>query len=339
MQKLNKKGASGIAMLLVIGILAMVGLFGYWVLVQSPAPAQQTALQLADQTAQLSLATGAGELALTKVRVVDKSSSNQAQVSAPFSCWDTKNPKVLLVDGTVSSSTSDTSVTVFSKGQNVHCEAFNASWYPEADDNGVVGVEQLITSGGELIQIPVRRVSSSLLMELQYRNSIMDVNNEINVSGVGASGEFSFDWVKVKNNLTYTSYMLKSFVIDTVANTNITDITLLSGDKAVVENSVRPQRLGDSANYRFDLPVAERLDAYETFTTGSLTFKADGDGCVSAGGLESLTLRVLDEQRFKSALANPANVVLAGVENDNPTPADVGASDKSIAFTCTSDAV
>ncbi len=343
-KRLGKKGATNAPTWIVVALMVIVVGGGFTWAVMSGAfkTTEQTFAgtpeEITLQQEKLALASPP-KVVLLKINAYDVASATpQTRVDVPVYCWKTNDPKELKVNAQVTSTSADTSVTVFSTGDNIHCEGFNGTYYSDVRDNGDSGVEMLLKIPTESIKVPVRTIATTgPLVELKTKSSYMDASRELNATGLTASADFSWDYISVKNNNTYSAFMLKTFGVDVVADTNVSDITILKGDGTLNENTARIVRLGDSVNYRFDLPSAKRLDPSEVYTTGSFNIKVDGDGCENTGtNSETITLYVIDEQQFVSAKSDSLSAVLKGIENDATTPADVGASDESLAFYCVS---
>lgn len=318
---MNKKGAMNPTWgVFILMALIVVG-GGAYLFLGPSQPVQQTSLQGVNVD-QASVVANLGEIASVKMKAVNKESATLAQVSVPAYVWKKNDPTHLLNDATVLSSSTTSTVNSVKVGDEICYRAFNASFYGD-EACKVVGQS-------DLIEIPVHGVTTGALMETYYKNSIGDVNDELNIS-LGANQADSFTKLRIQNNVSNSEFRLKSLVVDTAARSNISDVTVLGME----ENTALPQRLvaTDQANYRFDLPQALSLREFEDFETGTFTLKADGDGCNGAN-TDNVILRWLDEGAYKAVKGSNAGGISVGVEDDANTPADVGRTDLTLQFVC-----
>ena len=70
--------------------------------------------------------------------------------------------------------------------------------------------------------------------------------------------------------------------------------------------------------------------------TGNILFEADGDGCNTrnANGEASATIAWIDEAGFQRLSGDSRNEVAHGLEDDAPSPADVGRADITRTLKC-----
>ena len=319
---LIKMASKGVYAILVIALLLIGGIGGTMVY-YSRQTAMQTSVE--DKTpAEISVESNAGTLTQVKARTIDVEDASQSQVASTLYCWNKANPKVLISNGATTSATAgtDTTVSPVTIGSTIVCTAFDSTYYGDV-------VEKVIETEGELIVVPVHAITSSLYIELNYQSTYATGGYTLNASGMTANAVFTFAQMKVKNNNTYSAFNLKGFAFDKVASSNVTDLVL---GGSVVESSEKITRLSDTADWRFDLSEAKLMRQYDELVFPSLVVEADGNGCDDAGA-DIITIRVFDEQQFKSAVSG-TDAVLKGVETNAPSPADVGSSDYLMAFRC-----
>lgn len=317
----------------------MIGaIFAYTSLMPS-APASDLTAQTVltgeatpEQLAQAQLAQTLGKPAIFKVMAEDVGSSTRAKVVPPTYCWLNQDDTQLIADA-LAITTTGTSVSTVTSGDTVNCDAFNATVYSVGNS--------LKSDGNDLLVIPVKAVASSLDIKLlDQNNNLMTTSYKYNASAMGVNGVFSFDYIKIWANDTYASWNFKAIAIDVPQASNLTTIALANGDARgqFEAGKLAVQRLKGTSDYVFSLGSAVMMDYNDIFKTGALTLTADGDGMVGSGNAETVTLRFLDEQKFRSNVNSGSKAILSGVEDNAATPADVGANDFTMSFYATSDA-
>jgi len=174
---------------------------------------------------------------------------------------------------------------------------------------------------------------------------------EINTSNVGASGSYTYSKIQFKVNESDKSYNLGGFYTDLVQNTNISNVELggsvsfsgktsseQSGKPSVTTSLApptssanfnpsalsTPQRLKGSSQGEYVFWLSRPVLVHETdkVDVDSLKLTADGDGC----NTEEFDIYAFDVAPFLSS--KNSNVYL-GAENDQASPADVGAADSA----------
>ena len=318
---MNKKGkASGMAwfvvVFIVIATVAIVGLL-YRSTQQQAVVVEKTIGVEGGVTPIL----GTGTAATYKLFTKDLQSDTLAKVAAPITCWEKNDPGNLLADATRSDPGTATTIS----GTNVNgvyiCEAFNATWYPVRD-------EYTIPKEGVSRTINIHLISRDINITVFNDNdvSLGALSDNFNITGIGSSGTNSWAKIKIENKDTDSLFRLKMIGFDLNANTNISKVEI-KGWKSVD----KPARLRTVLDYAFVLDSAVDLAEYEKVNTGNVVFTGDGDGCAGVGAREAFTVYFIDESDYKSGTDN---TIQTGVEDDAPSPADVGRGDYTIPGTC-----
>ena len=343
-----------LAMFVAIGVIlvTMVGMM-YW-LINSTKSVTSEVLQprtTQETIQQISEATGQGKAATFKVFAVDEEAENSNKLATTAYCWVKGKEGTLLDGGSVSlSSTTATSVGGVVVGDTIECIAYNET----ATEEGYYGLLKSlsIVDENEQLELPVRRHTESLLMEIWDNGDALTLQNNITV---GASATQSLDKIKVELNTTNVALHLGAFAMDVPVGTNITDITMAStasvnrnGEPAVdlgstvtiTESSATPTRLREQSNFYFRVTSNKEdyfvLEEYDFIETGAISISSDGDGCGGIdGNADTIVIIALDWAPYQSVQTATKDQILFGVENNEATPVDIGADDFSVTVTCT----
>jgi hypothetical protein len=286
-----------------------------------------------EQVTQAELEQNLGKSISIKVQAEDVLSSTRAKVAPPAYCWKASDDTKLLADALTLSTTAGTSVgSLTAAKDDLICEAFNGSYYSEGN--------KISLAKSDLMVIPVKAIASSVdIKMLTQNNQLLTKNYEYNATSMGVTGSFSFDYIKIWANDTYTGWNFKAIAVDTPAASNISSVSLSNGDEGEFEKGVLAlERLKDTDDYVFSLKSAIMMNYDDILKTGVFKLTANGNGLIGSGLAETVTLRFIDEQKYRSNINGNSKAILSGVEDNAPTPADVGASDFTLAFYATSTA-
>lgn len=329
--------ASALILLIVGGLgLGLVG-FGVITLPQKALP---------DGTIQ----TGSGAIvaierdaANVDIEVQDWANSDKTtEVTSGDYLYYTVNNVLVGVNETVSSTYTIAATT----GDRVCAEYFSANYHspgPSCIDVSSVRGQNLV--------IPTYSIPSGANgVKLAFKGNESDAG-EVTVLKVAASSTDTVDSAYVKVNQSNKAFNFKGISIDYVVGTNIT------GDKMSFASPVTlaasnaefrsDRNLATSASITFSkssedlqrlendddvyiLKEAILLTQWDKALIPGMSIEADSDSCGSTDTNEEITLKVLDEARYKSQV----NTLKYGMEDDKTTPLDVGSDDAPFVFEC-----
>jgi len=314
---MNRKGINGLGVALII-FMIFVSLGGsflgyrYW-------QTTQTALELKtpeERAVQEGIATS---LVSVKARTIDKETNN-AQVSTTLYAWLKSEPTKQLSNGQTTSATAGTDTTISNVvvGDTLVLAGFdNATYYPDP-----TFTEEVIEREGELIEVPVHAITTSLEMKIYDAGSETDISSSagaVNLS-LGASETDDIDWFQVKVNSAQKSFYLDSVVFDVPANSNIANIQM----EGITESTEKINFMKDTADYRFKLAEPVFLREYQKWRSPSVVVTASGTDVTT----EDVGVYFMDKQAYSSVNKQPG-AILWGVENDADTELDIGMHYKS----------
>ena len=354
----NKKGKmnGAVAVFLVVGVLFMLGFgyLGYRVAFPSQQSilAQQTSLTPEEANRVVTTVTS-GAVATLKLTAEDRGlRSSTVQLAMPAYCTRTSpnaNPNSILggQSGTTLSATTSTSIGGVARGDTLSCTVFNSTY---------VGTAKTITMDTESKSEKIDAYRTTGVVRVtpfdendQTGSGALAEEFAFNVS-VGVNGEQTFR-LKVENNVSNTIYRLGAIAFDLPGTSNISEITVNEGvdqnglgDTSPISltRGTMPTRLSSSDyNWIFyfkqgNNPYVE-LGENDWVKSGTFKLRGDGDGCPVEGTnpiAETITYAVIDNHPFQKLSGDDRGSLSSGVEDDAPSPADVGRSDVTRTIRC-----
>ena len=318
----------GFAALLTVALISVAALLGGFVWLQGSAigspvgSTQQTIVQAAQDSKT-------GDAATVRVLARDLESNARSQVAVGLYVWDNQQ-KVLKIDNTTLSATARTAVSA-AIGDEVTLCAFDGAYY---GDDAACGTPVKVTRASQDIDLKVYSVANNL--------AITPFNNlgtaaagpgfgDMNIT-LSANQIDSLDHIKVQQNMSNAMFRLKAFAVNVTAATNMDKVTVKGANGATLlatgEGDCKiPQRRRSDIDWLYCLPQHLDLHQFDVYNTGPVVFDASGTNPAEIG-----SFFILDDGRFKSVADATRDQVLIGLENDAPTPADVGALDRVISM-------
>lgn len=308
---MNHRGA-GQGLLWAILFVAIVGIggFGYFAYnaQQSFAPSSE---QPPEEAAKEATASNLGNSASEKIRSYDREANAQTQVAATLYAVETYNgQKRLIADGTTLSASADTSVATV-VGAEIDAVVFDSTYYGKLN-------HFTVSREVDYQALDAYAIATSNMNVQVYTNANVELTDGQANLTLGSGQSDYFGRLKLTVNTANKAFNFKGIAIDLPSASNISTVDIQGMSAATA-----PKRLTrvSQAEFYFDIPDAKMLHQWESFETGRITFTA-----VSAvnPNLEAFTFRVVDESYFRST---DRTSILKGVEDDQPSSADVGASD------------
>jgi len=219
---------------------------------------------------------------------------------------------VVAEKGLAMSSSTSTSVDELLVGETVQAVAFDSTYY---------GVMKEITIANErpADSLTEYNIATAGSMDVYFddEDGITGTSDTVGNLTLSGSASGSIDEIKYKNNDDDDVYFVKGICFDTVAQTNISTISMTDSKWTSADE---PQRLKSTCDYFFELSSAVKLMDYETFKTGSIEITADSDNPA-----ETITGYFVDENYFQSTDLT----LKVGYELDSSAHTDVGMADDS----------
>lgn len=290
-----------LAVFLLLGIGA-AGLFIYQGLQQSAVAGVEQQQQITQQ-----LISPTGKAATVRYAALDQESSpknTQVAVSGIYALEMNGDTQAIISNNVTSSATARTSVST-STGKTLKAVAFSNAYYGDM-------VETKVDKETINIDLPVHTIATGINVSLEDVDGVVRTDTNLNMTLV-ANEKDSWSWLKIKNTDTNSQFRWKALGFDLATAANISNV-----DVAGMTSSNVPERRRSVVDYYFVFPEAQKLSEFDSVKTGRVLFESDGDNPA-----ESITLYVVDEQHFKAQ----DNTLKVGVEDDQNTPADIGASD------------
>lgn len=311
--------------LLLVSVVSGITYFGWQINKQTSLQEEQAQADKEKTPEDKSVASKSGEVTVLKVYAQDKESNTNAQVAVPAFFYTKKDgifgDYIGSSASTTLSATASTSISPVTIGSTVCGNPFNGT----GTNVGFYGEEkcQEIKTEGETLQLDTHTICTAIQMQgLLFSDS---TTTNANMS-LGTSGSNSFDHVEIRVNGTDCAYNLAGFYVDTIAATNLDNIDLGSDTSSMTEKNVKIQRVKEKANYVFELDTPLMMHENVKYKTGSLTLKADGDGCSTS---EAINISAFDKSSSQSAKGS--RPILSGrIEDDQDSPVDVGGADIQI---------
>ena len=289
-----------------------------------------------------------GDVATLKLTAEDRGlRSSQVRLGINTYCWkDGKETSIL--GGPTGVSLSATSsggdaVPGVNRNDALTCVAFNTSYQ---------GTPKIVNVVGESLsdKLDVFQTASYL------RVTPFDKDGQTGGAGrtefdhnisIGPSGSDTFRY-KVENNASNNIFRLGAMAFDLTPSTNITTIDASSDVEQSGLSDTSPITLSSS-------PMLQRLTEYNKLyvfkqgsspyvelgendyvKTGVIKFTGNGNGCNTrnAGGEGVTSVAFIDVARFTMLSGDNRGAVTLGLEDDAPTPADVGRSDITRTLKC-----
>ena len=152
---------------------------------------------------------------------------------------------------------------------------------------------------------------------------------QVNVTGVGANAEKTLDRLEFENNDSDSMYRLAGFIADTVTGSNVSIITIGTGDASVTQESFAflddTRKELDDFVFFIDSDSSEKgnqplnLHQYDDFESGTITIGADASGCVGTA-TDAIVFRAFDYGEYKASDGS----IKYGYQDDGQTVSDVG---------------
>lgn len=327
---MDKHGGTGVLVFLfVFAIVVFAGIGIYAV------RTQQTGLEPGAQAQIIKTQIEAQNAAsLLTLIAKDQTSNTLARIDIPAYCYKFDDPTQMLkgAQGDKLSITTATQVTGVGVGDEGICVGFNNSGY-----YGDPLKWKAESEAGESLTLKVYNTNEFGVGWKFYEDGTKETTQSIDVR---ADATKNYDKLVIENNISDTQFRLRVIGVDLDANTNISNIELKGSSDSVVK------RLRSTLDYVFDVgestssvnilsgaienmitPIV--LNEYDMWTSGQLIFTGDAEGCGSQE--ETMTFYAIDQNYYESVKnGSPAT----GVEDDQSSPADVGASDYTSNVIC-----
>lgn len=333
MKNKDKRGASGIAVTMVILMSTLVIGLLFVGIMYFTGNLQGTVSE--KTTEDISKATSSGDVAQIKVRVRDRANTDPTtRLAVPVYCKDELNN--LVIDGTTSSTTSDTSGST-TRGKTVTCWAFNSTIQT------VKPITKDIDSDIVPFEIDAYTVATTSAITFYNDQFNTGTGGVINVTGVGANIKGTLNKVRVKNNQTSKWLPIGGVYFDVVTGSNVSSITVdsnglsISDVTSTLATGVTTRK--EQWNYVFEFnggtegtnKLAVILEDGDYKESGAIGVKGNGNGCVSAG--ELISSYGFTKGYYRSI--SDTSFVKYGHETDAESPAVVSTSITGETFYCT----
>jgi hypothetical protein len=300
-KQMNRKGANGVGIALVIMMLVAIAGAGFIAYKQGLfTKTPETSVSNAAQTAaQVASASKEGDVASIGVYVRDLSADNtNSKVAVAVYCRD--NDGTFVIDST-SSSTSAEITGKTSYGKTITCWAFNSTFQTKTP--AVVTVDEEYKH----ILVDGYYVATNGKLQVYNDQYATGTGGVVNVTSVGASGTGTLQKLRYTNNNTNQWFPIGGIYFDTVQSSNISSIDMtgaavLSGLDHASANVVKSTlstavtARTDKWNQVFELdddsatagnqPVILQENDY--LESGAIQVRGNGNGCTSAGELVSM---------------------------------------------------
>ena len=304
---MDKRGKTGF-WLPFMGILGLAVVVMLGVALFRPGTFASTEPVSPEATMQKSIDLNAGKAATLKVRAYNRTGDSQPQAApAAYLIETIGGNERLIADGTTLSATADTSVAT-TVGAHIYGVAFSSVWY---------GVPKEIDVSKEVepFYLDVLENAATTAGNVNITTWKDSSNANGNVT-LGASQTDTWDKIRIKVNADQRAFNFKGIVFNMTSASNIDRVTVNG-----LELTTAPRRLSltSSAEYFFAVPEAKLLRAWDVFDTGVVAFKA-----TSTNPSEGFDLLIVDEAYYRSV---DRTHIKKGVEDDQPTVADVGLAD------------
>jgi hypothetical protein len=343
MNKRGKTRTNPTIIFVALGMVVLIGLIAYMIFGVLPQQVAPTPAGVPTVTPEdCGTVRLFGKASTVHTNIYDRASSTpNTAIRSPYYIVSKENG-AFLVDGSASSASSRTATST-SVGKVLRGIAFNGTYY---------GVWNEFCVDKEQVDLDLEayKIAQGIEITLKGNDSVSDAITD--VYGGTANFVATIEKIEIKSNDTYKVFDLAGIYMDTVAETNVSTVTMGTPALSVTKNSIVP-RYGiefpaastivlDPVNIRFER-VKSKTDFVWEITTpvrmfqsdkvvfGQIQITFDGDG---VGTDEVMGIYAFDKQHYRSV---KENAVLYGVETDAASPADVGSGDQYEALTCTAD--
>ena len=308
----TKQGKQNPLMLLMaLGFLAVSGVIVWQAL--AGAPTTQTISVGGGSDGLTAADLNAGTSSTLKLTSYDREADALTQVAATATVRD-KSTGALLLDAGSLSASATTSVSS-SVGSVVQVALTGTSYYGDFKDD--VQVPSALVP----VTINAHAISTSTTVTPFDNNDAAIANNDANVT-LAASETQYWSRLRFKQSTANKAFNLAGIAVNLSQSTNVQSVAING-----LAQKPCPTSLSSSCFAYFELPQPVMLHQYEYFDTGSVIFKAKGTNPSETG-----SLIFVDATWYKSVKPETMNQLLFGIQDDQPTPVDIGATNKNVAL-------